>query len=178
MNRQKYRNRHRLVIVFGIFCFATFPLTLFSQKPAQRSGEDYKLVVDINLVEIQAIVTTPNGAPVPNLKKEDFQIDDNGKEQEIAVFGRELNQPLSLCLLFDASASIFIELKTEQEAALEFLNKVIRPVDRVSIYQVSDDVHELVHASSRIELFAPALRSIKAGGDRKSTRLNSSHRLI
>ncbi len=142
----------------------TLPEILSGQRAATGGREDYKLVVDINLVEVQAVVTTPNGALVPNLKKEDFQIFENGKEQEIAIFGRELNQPLNLCLLFDASGSVLIELKTEQEAALEFLKKVIRPVDRVSIYSVSDEVDELIHSSSRTDLFASALRSIKTGG--------------
>jgi Ca-activated chloride channel family protein len=149
---------------FLLVWLVAVPRILSGQKTAARGQEDYKLVVDINLVEIQAVVTTPNGALVPNLKKEDFQIFENGREQEIAFFGRELNQPLNLCLLFDASGSVLIELKTEQEAALEFLKKVIRAVDRVSIYQVSDEVDELVHASNRSDLFASALRSIKTGG--------------
>jgi Ca-activated chloride channel family protein len=153
-----------LVLIALLPWIIAFPEILTGQKAATQGQGDYKLVVDINLVEIQAIVTTPNGALVPNLKKEDFQIFENGKEQDIAIFGRELNQPLNLCLLFDASGSVLIELKTEQDAALEFLKKVIRPVDRVSIYQVSDEVDELVHSSNRNELFGAALRSIKTGG--------------
>jgi Ca-activated chloride channel homolog len=134
------------------------------QKPPSGGKEDYKLVVDINLVELQTLVTTPNGALVPNLKKEDFQVFDNGKEQEIALFARELDQPLNLCLLFDASGSVLIELKTEQETATEFLKKIIRPIDRVSIFQVTDEVDELVHSSNRTDQFGSVLRSIKPGG--------------
>jgi Ca-activated chloride channel family protein len=41
---------------------------------------------------------------------------------------------------------------------------VIRPVDRVSIYQVYDEVNELVHFTSRLEQLSAALRSIKPAG--------------
>ncbi len=141
-----------------------FPLVCWGQKAPSGGKDDYKLVVDINLVELQTVVMTPNGALVPNLKKEDFQVFDNGKEQEIAFFSRELDQPLNLCLLFDASGSVLIELKTEQDAAAEFLRKIIRPIDRVSIFQVTDEVYELIHSSNHIEQFGPVLRSIKPEG--------------
>src|SRR6202451_970906 len=40
------------------------------------------------LVQVNVIVTK-NGAPVPGLKKEDFQVFDNGKQQEIRQFSED-----------------------------------------------------------------------------------------
>jgi Ca-activated chloride channel family protein len=73
-------------------------------------------------------------------------------------------QPLRLCLLFDSSSSVVTELKTQQEAAIEFLQSILRPVDRVSIFQVSDEVNELVRLGSRLDKLIGAIRSIKPKG--------------
>jgi Ca-activated chloride channel family protein len=67
-------------------------------------------------------------------------------------------------LLFDSSASIATELKTQQEAAIDFLHSVIRPIDRVSIFQVSEDVQQLQKFSGRLPALERAIRSIKPGG--------------
>ena len=40
------------------------------------------------LVQIN-VIATKHGAPVPGLKKEDFQVFDNGKRQEIRQFSEE-----------------------------------------------------------------------------------------
>ena len=95
-------------------------------------------------------MTTTEGALVTGLKQEHFQVDEDGQLQDIARFAREADQPLRLCLLFDSSASIATELKTQQEAAIDFLHSVIRPIDRVSIFQVSEDVQRLQKFSCRL----------------------------
>src|SRR5262245_29679514 len=55
--------------------------------------------VDVNLVRIVATVKTPAGELAGGLRKEDFQVSDNGAPQEIAVFERQTDQPLSVALL-------------------------------------------------------------------------------
>ena len=131
---------------------------------AKTKDRDFSLVVDVNLVTVLATVTTPDGNWVPGLKQDDFQIYEDGKLQEIKVFGKESELPLQLCLLFDSSSSIATELRTQQEAAIQFLASIIRPVDRVSILRVSEDVHEVVRATSRMDRLSDAIRSIRPGG--------------
>jgi Ca-activated chloride channel family protein len=121
-------------------------------------------VVDVSLVSIMATVTTPDGNWVAGLKQDDFQIYEDGKLQEIKVFGKESELPLQLCLLFDSSSSIATELRTQQEAAIQFLTSIVRPVDRVSILRVSEDVDEVVRASNRMDRLSSAIRSIRPGG--------------
>jgi Ca-activated chloride channel homolog len=131
---------------------------------SKTKDRDFSLVVDVSLVSVLATVTTPDGNWVAGLKQDDFQIYEDGKPQEIRVFGKESELPLQLCLLFDSSSSIATELRTQQEAAIQFLASIVRPVDRVSILRVSEDVDEVVRASSRMDRLSSAIRSIRPGG--------------
>src|SRR5580658_11231713 len=56
--------------------------TLSAQMP------DVVIRTTTRLVQVNVIVTK-KGAPVPGLKKEDFQVFDNGKRQEIRLFSEE-----------------------------------------------------------------------------------------
>ena len=131
---------------------------------SKAKDRDFSLVVDVSLVSVLATVTTPDGNWVAGLKQDDFQIYEDGKLQEIKVFGKESELPLQLCLLFDSSSSIATELRTQQEAAIQFLTSIVRPVDRVSILRVSEDVDEVVRASNRMDRLSSAIRSIRPGG--------------
>ena len=127
-------------------------------------GDDYKLVVDVDLVTVLASVTTAEGALAAGLSRNDFHLFEDGTPQEIALFARESDRSLRLQLLFDSSLSITTELGSQQEAAIDFLREVVKPGDRVSILQVSEDVVELVRETSRAKAMAKALRSIRPRG--------------
>ena len=133
--------------------------------PSQESpNDDYKLVVDVDLVTVLASVTTAEGALAAGLSRNDFHLFENGNPQEIALFARESDRALRLQLLFDSSLSITTELGSQQEAAIDFLRVVLKPGDRVSVLQVSENVVELVRDTSRPKAMAKALRSIRPGG--------------
>jgi Ca-activated chloride channel family protein len=141
-----------------------YPSGWAAQEQPKAKDRDFSLVVDVSLVNILATVSTADGNWVSGLKQDDFQIFEDGKPQEIKVFGKESDLPLNLCLLFDSSSSIASELRTQQEAAIQFLASIIRPVDRVSILRVSEDVDEVVRATSRVDRLSSAIRSIRPGG--------------
>ena len=146
-----------------LLLFFLFGFSLLGQSNTSKKG-DYKLSVSVNLVGVLATVTTAEGALVSGLKSTDFHIYENGLLQEIAVFSKEADQPLHLCLLFDSSASIASALKTQQDAAIEFLQSIFRPrIDRVSIFEFSEDVQELHKFGSRLEPLNRAIQSIKPG---------------
>ncbi|PYV39026.1 MAG: hypothetical protein DMG06_24210 [Acidobacteria bacterium] len=148
-----------LIPILSLLSFLLPPL-LKAQDQTNPSKNDFKLLVDVNLVGVLVTVTTPEGTTVSTLKQQDFQVYEDGNPQEVALFGKESDQPLWLCLLFDSSISIVSELRTEQDAAIEFLQSILRPADRASIFQVSEDVNELVKFTSRLEKICSAIRSI------------------
>src|SRR5437764_14628733 len=72
---------------------------------AQSSDSDTTVKVDVKLVNVFVTVTDDRGAPIPNLKKEDFTLLEDGKEQKVSVFDRESALPLSIVLAVDTSLS-------------------------------------------------------------------------
>lgn len=60
---------------------------VFGQNPApQSSDEDEVVRITTNLIQVDAVVTDKNDKPVTDLRAEDFEILENGKEQEITNF--------------------------------------------------------------------------------------------
>ena len=102
---------------------------------------------DVNLVHIIAAVRNKAGELVGALNKDDFAIADNGVPQEIAVFNRQTEQPLSVAVLIDVSGSTAKDLKIEIDSASRFLHVLLsegNPEDRIALYSF-DDAVRMVH---------------------------------
>ncbi len=82
-----------------------------------------KRVDEVNVV---FTVTDKRGHFVKDLTQNDFRVLDDGKPASVRFFGKETNLPLRVGLLIDASNSVRDRFKFEQEAAIEFLNQIIR----------------------------------------------------
>jgi Ca-activated chloride channel family protein len=124
---------------------------------AQPPEESPVFKVDVQLVRILATVKDASGQSVGALHKEDFQIFDNGVRQELAVFDRYTEQPLSVALLVDTSASTGKELRYELDSALRFVKSFFgsgNPQDAVSLYSFNYTVtlqSSFTRRASRIE---------------------------
>ncbi|HLK47182.1 MAG TPA: VWA domain-containing protein [Bryobacteraceae bacterium] len=93
--------------------------------------------VNVNLVHIVVTVKTQSGELVSALRKDDFQILDNGAPQDVALFERQSDQPLSVALMVDTSGSTAKELKYEIDSASRFLKALLsegNPRDMVALY--------------------------------------------
>ena len=140
------------VLLFALLLVAASTVLLAQQvphPPAQpRSSQSEEpattFKVNVRLVNVFTIVTDESGAPVGNLTKEDFHVFEDGKEQDIAVFTRESELPLSIVLAVDASLSTRKDLPLELESARRFAHVMLRPVDAISIYQFSQFVSEVI----------------------------------
>ncbi|MBZ5574950.1 MAG: VWA domain-containing protein [Acidobacteriia bacterium] len=122
---------HRWWVRPAVCLAALLPLFAASaqQQPVIR--------VDVNLVRIVATVKTQSGELVKALQKEDFQVTDNGAAQQVAVFERQTDQPLSVALMVDTSGSTAKELKYESDSASRFLRALLsegNPQDTVALY--------------------------------------------
>ena len=110
-----------------------------SRGLAAKVSESYPradLRVDVPLVLIPAHVTTPTGATVPGLKKENFRLFEDNVEQKIIHFSNE-DAPLSIGMLFDASGSMENKIRKSWEAAAEFF-KTANSGDEFFLVQFSD----------------------------------------
>lgn len=124
---------------------------------AQQS--DTTIRVDVKLVNVFVTVTDEHGAPIASLKKDNFALREDGKEQKIAVFDKESALPLSIVLALDTSLSTRKDLPLELASARRFVHAILRPVDALSLYQFSEIVNEVVP-------FTPDLKRIDHGIDR------------
>ena len=60
-----------------------------AQQPAQQTPVDQPPVtfrVEVNYVEVDALVTDADGKPIANLTKDDFELFEDGKKQDVATF--------------------------------------------------------------------------------------------
>jgi Ca-activated chloride channel family protein len=107
----------------------------------QQSEPATTLKVDVKLVNVFVTVTDAHGAPVAGLKKENFSVQEDGREQKIAVFDKESALPLSIALAVDTSLSTRRDLPLEQSSAKRFAHLIMRPVDALAVYAFSEVVN-------------------------------------
>jgi len=114
-----------------------------SQKDQKdQSVETFK--VNVNVVNLFFNVKDNRGALIPGLKKDDFDVLEDGKPQTIKYFTAETDQPLTLGILLDTSASQERVLPMEKQVGAEFLREVLRPKDLA--FLISFDVNvDLLH---------------------------------
>jgi VWFA-related protein len=143
-----------------------------SSSPAPRDGanapdEDDDVVrVDTSLTNVLLTAVDKDRRFVTTLKREDVRLLENGQPQEISLFERETNLPLSLALLLDASKSQERTLPDEQSAARDFVERVLRPAkdsmtvisfnaEPTSEQSLTDDKAKLRAAIDRVKIELP-----------------------
>ena len=138
-----------------------FLLSLCTGAIAQEPEATVK--VNVKLVNVFVTVTDDHGAPITNLKKENFQLREDGKEQKIAVFDKESALPLSIVLAVDTSLSTRKDLPLELASARRFAHAILRSVDALSIYQFSEVVDEVVPFTSDLKKIDRGIDRIRLG---------------
>jgi len=98
-------------------------------KTAQQDQSVATLKVNVQVVNVYFNVKDKRGALIPNLKKEDFLVNEDGKPQTIKYFEVNSNQPLTLGVLIDTSGSQTRVLPMEKEVGAAFLRDVLTPKD-------------------------------------------------
>lgn len=96
--------------------------------------------VNVDLVTISCEVNNSSGAPVTDLKAEDFGVLDNGQPRAIRSFWRESDLPLTVALVADVSGSQAGYIRNHREAIARFLKQVIGPRDRAMVVEVAGKV--------------------------------------
>src|SRR6516162_7160520 len=104
------------------------------EKNTDTSSPKGTVKVNVNLVNVLVSVLDDHNRPAPNLPVEAFQIFEEGVQQNVAVFEPETKQPLDLALMLDASLSERQEMASERDAACHFIQQVLRPDDRLSVF--------------------------------------------
>jgi VWFA-related protein len=146
---------------------AAQPARQSDQKPdsATISDEDV-LRVETDLTNVLFTAMDKDRRFVTNLKKEDVRVLENGAPQDVSIFERETDLPLSLALLIDTSKSEFKTLPDEKSAARAFIDSIIRPQqDRAAVISftgeakieqsLTSDKSSLRAAIERVQIVLP-----------------------
>ena len=150
----------------GQFKFAgLLLLAMIVSAPAQdaRQQTEPTFRVNVRLVNVFTTVTNSHGAPVANLTKDDFRILEDGKPQNISVFDKESELPLSIVLEVDTSPSTERDFKLEVVSAKKFARSIIRPVDRLTLFQVTENVDQLVGFTSDLKRIEHGIDALRVG---------------
>ena len=123
------------------------------------SDEGQVIKVDSRLVVVPVAVTDANGQPVQGLKASDFRIAEEGRPQKIDTVSPAEAVPLEIVLLFDVSASTDAMFRFEQDTAAKFLQEVLRPIDRATIFSIGA-APKLVQPRDTAERSIESIRSI------------------
>jgi VWFA-related protein len=104
------------------------PAAQGQQSPAQQT-EDTGPIVHLGVNEVNLIftVTDKHGHYVPNLQQSDFALLDDGKAPaRVNSFHQQINLPVRVGIVIDASTSIRTRFQFEQQSATEFLLDILK----------------------------------------------------
>ena len=128
-------------------------------------NDEQTLSVNVDLVDVRFTVADKKGKLITKLKKEDFKIFEDQRQQTITAFTSETDLPLTIALLLDTSGSIRDKLRFEQEAAIEFFHSTLRPgKDKALVISFDSGVDLIQDFTDDAGTLTDAVRKIRAGG--------------
>jgi Ca-activated chloride channel family protein len=139
------------------------PATTSQQNAGPEEVSEGDIVrVNTTLVSIPVSVMDRDGKYIPNLRKEEFRIWEDGVEQQVAYFA-STEKPFTVALLIDTSGSTRFKLEEIQDAAIAFVNQ-LRADDRVMIVSFNDKIRVLTPQPTNDRgLLRNAIRQTEAG---------------
>lgn len=136
------------------------PATAASSGPEEIDEGDV-VRVNTTLVTLPVSVSDRDGRYIPNLRKEDFRLWEEGIEQNVAFFS-SVDKPFSVVLMIDTSGSTRFRLDEIQDAAITFVNQ-LRQDDRVMVVSFDDDIRVLSEFTSDRSRLRNAIRRTEPG---------------
>ena len=154
--RSKPRPARLLVFLFAFIAY-------FSGIPVQAQDQGPGTIrLDVNLVVLDATVKTKDGQIMGDLKKEDFEVREDGIAKKIGLFSRD-ELPLNVALVLDLSDSIDPFLAPLRDAAATTLG-ALKPEDEVALFTFSTEAELRTPLTKDKTKIAEQISSFKAGG--------------
>jgi Ca-activated chloride channel homolog len=128
----------------------------------RTAAAEYAEIVEVDVVQITAVVTDREGRFVSGLRPEDFRILDDDRPQTLSHFASE-NIPLELVAAIDFSSSMTDAIPTVKAAAKQFLGD-LEPTDQVTLLGFNDNIFTLARRSAEPAVRAKALDRVAPWG--------------
>ena len=126
------------ILCLVIFLFSGEQVHGQAQFHPPTPDQDFRLSVDVDLVELHAIVSDRKGQFVLGLRQQDFSVFEDGVKQEIRIFQRE-DIPVTVGLVVDHSGSMHAKLPHVAAAARTFVS-ARRPDDQMFVVNFNEYV--------------------------------------
>src|ERR1700685_852653 len=136
------------------------------QQP-QQSPQTLKR--ETTLVNVFVTARDKKSGIVSDLVQNDFKISEDGQDQKVAFFEKDVNMPITLGLLIDTSGSMYHVIGAEQDTASRFLREVMRKKDEAMVISFDFDVDLLADFTQDTNVLERAIRrtsvnSVGGGG--------------
>jgi VWFA-related protein len=147
----------------------------FAQAPPQKGASksapvtelpgDQTFRLDVTRVPVLFTVADKKGHFVTDLTKDEFEVIENRKPQNILDFNGESDLPLRLAVLIDTSNSIRERFKFQQEAATNFVETVVRPIlDKAMVVSFDTSAELVADMTDDIEKLNASIHDLRPGG--------------
>jgi Ca-activated chloride channel family protein len=134
-------------------------ICVFGAAAIAAQDPPFTLKVDVAMVVVDVAVFNASGGPVTSLSKEDFEIYEDGKRQQVQSFASS-STPYNVLLVIDQSGSMHGQLDFVIDAVNRFLMN-LRVQDRVALAAFDGSVHSLAGWRS---VRSGSKRTIRIGG--------------
>lgn len=151
--------RRNTLCVSGLVVFAAIAFQTLVAAQDQAPGV---IRVDVNLVMVDATVKTKAGQIMADLKKDDFELREDGVVQKIDVFSRD-ELPLNVALVLDLSDSIGPFLGPLRDAATTALAS-LKPEDQVALFTFATEAQLRVPLTTDKSAIAQQISTFQARG--------------
>jgi VWFA-related protein len=110
------------------------------RKEGSKEQSDEVVTIETDLANVLFTAVDKNRRFITTIQKEDIRVLEDGQAQEMFVFQRETDRPVSLAILIDVSASQQMTLADEKDAARGFVSSVVHhPKDEVAVISFSGE---------------------------------------
>jgi Ca-activated chloride channel family protein len=116
----------------------------------------------VELVSLNVTVTDGGGKYITDLSEQEFEVFEDGAKQKLTFFSRT-QQPISLALLLDTSASMDERMGIAQEAAIGFARQ-LRKEDQAEVIDFDSQVRILQAFSNDAATLEKAIRQTTPNG--------------
>jgi Ca-activated chloride channel family protein len=149
---------------FAAVGFGTVIIARQNPPPPPETPDGSIIRAEVTRVNMLFTVTDKKGRFVTDLNRDDFQVFELKKPQQILEFASETDLPLRLAVLIDTSNSIRDRFRFQQEAATNFVNSVMRSEDKAMIVSFDTAAELVTDLTSNTQQLENAIRDLRPGG--------------
>jgi VWFA-related protein len=132
---------------------------------AQAEAGQFKIKVSVDLVNVNFSAMDSKGRLIPGLTAKDFAVEEDGEVQNVTLFAREQELPLTLAMLIDVSPSVAPVFAEEKTTASSFLVSILGRRDLALVIAFDRWVTLTQDYTEDLPSLTRAIQSLKVSGN-------------